>query len=167
MSGGFPLHDAHMQIQFIYSSFIPAPLEKVWALYADANTINQISPFFARVNFERLDLPLRAGAEIIFIGKFPPRVRWHARLETFVENSHFVDVQLQGPFAFWRHEHIFKSSGAHTAMIDRVTFSHHGGTLRKALLTAATKLLLRTYFAYRHARTRKLLRNQDFTFQNR
>jgi len=43
---------------FTYSSVIPAPREKVWALYAEVNSINKISPSFARVNFERVDLPL-------------------------------------------------------------------------------------------------------------
>ncbi len=69
---------------FIYSSLLPAPLAKVWTLYADVNTINKISPFFARVNFSRVDLPLRAGSEMVFVGKYPPRLCWHARIETFV-----------------------------------------------------------------------------------
>lgn len=61
-----------MRAQFSYSSIVPAPLGKVWALYPDANSINKISPPFARVNFARLDLPLRAGAEIILAGKYSP-----------------------------------------------------------------------------------------------
>lgn len=61
-----------MRAQFSYSPIVPAPLEKVWALYPDANSINKISPPFARVNFARLDLPLRAGAEIILADKYSP-----------------------------------------------------------------------------------------------
>lgn len=61
-----------MRAQFSYSPIVSAPLEKVWALYPDANSINKISPPFARVNFARLDLPLRAGAEIILAGKYSP-----------------------------------------------------------------------------------------------
>jgi ligand-binding SRPBCC domain-containing protein len=146
-----------MQTQFIHSSVIPAPLEKVWALYADVATINKISPFFARVNFERVDLPLRAGSEIIFVGKYPPRLRWHARIETFVENSHFVDVQVSGPFAFWRHEHVFNAHGEATAMIDQVTFCTKGGRVFNMLFKPLLKLLLWAYFLYRHRRTKQLL----------
>lgn len=61
-----------MRAQFSYSPIVPAPLEKVWGLYPDANSINKISPPFARVNFARLDLPLRAGAEIILADKYSP-----------------------------------------------------------------------------------------------
>ena len=129
----------------------------MWALYADVNTINKISPFFARVNFERIDLPLRAGSEIIFLGKYPPRLRWHARLEAFVENSHFVDVQVRGPFAFWRHEHIFKAHGNATKMIDRVKLSLSGGRLWNRLAAPLIKMLLYFYFQHRHRRTRSLL----------
>ncbi|MGH7454834.1 MAG: SRPBCC family protein [bacterium] len=146
-----------MQSEFIYSSIIPAPLEKVWALYVDVNTINQISPPFARVNFERVDLPLRAGSEVVFVGKYPPRLRWHAKIEASVPNSHFVDVQVAGPFAEWRHEHIFKSRGETTEMIDRVTFRLKGGETLNKFLAPLMTLLLRTYFSVRHRRTSILL----------
>jgi len=143
---------------FIYSSLLSALLEKVWALYADVNTINKISPFFARVNFKRVDLPLRAGAEIIFVGKYPPRLRWHARIEAFVENSHFVDVQVRGPFAFWRHEHIFNARGNTTEMIDRVEFSLSGRRLWNRLAAPLIKMLLYFYFQHRHRRTQASLK---------
>lgn len=144
---------------FIYSYLFPAPLEKVWALYADVNTINKISPFFSRVNFERVDLPLHAGWEIIFVGKYPPRMRWHARLEAFVKNSYFVDVQLLGPFASWRHEHIFTAHGDATEMIDCVEFSLKGGHVCNQLVAPVVKVLLYFYFRYRHCRTRTLLKS--------
>jgi hypothetical protein len=146
-----------MQSQFMYSSIIPAPLEKVWALYADVNTINTISPFFARVNFERVDLPLCTGSEIVFVGKYPPYLRWHAKIEAFVPNSHFVDVQIEGPFAEWRHEHIFKAHGETTEMIDQLTFCMKGGRVLNILSASLVKLLLWVYFSYRHRRTRILL----------
>ncbi|MGH7598343.1 MAG: SRPBCC family protein [bacterium] len=146
-----------MQSQFIYSSIIPAPLKKVWALYADVNTINEISPPFARVNFERVNLPLRAGSEIIFVGKYPPRLRWHARIDEFVSNSHFVDVQVAGPFAEWRHQHIFNARGDTTEMIDQVMFRMKGGRVLNMLFASLTKMILRAYFSYRHRRTRLLL----------
>ena len=143
--------------RFVYSSIIPAPLEEVWALYADASSINKISPFFARVNFERVDLPLHAGSEIVFVGKYPPRLRWHARIEEFVANSHFVDVQMTGPFAEWRHEHIFKAHGDKTEMIDQVLFRLKGGEVLNRFLAFGVNLLLHAYFSSRHRRTRNLL----------
>lgn len=149
--------DALLSSTFTYSSVIPAPLRKVWALYTDVNTINRISPVLARVNFERVDLPLRAGAEIIFVGKYPPYWRWHARLETFVEQSHFIDLQVRGPFAFWRHQHLFMARGAATEMSDHVTFSLPGGRRVNQFAGPLIKILLRFYFRHRHRQTRALL----------
>lgn len=146
-----------MQHFFAYSSIVKANREKVWSLYADIAAINKISPPLAQVNIERVDLPLRAGSEIIFIGKYPPRLRWHARIEAFVAGSHFVDVQLSGPFASWRHEHIFIAQKDETEMIDRLTFTLKGGRLVNVLFTPAMTLLLRAYFSYRHDRTRAIL----------
>ncbi len=146
-----------MQSEFICSSIIPAPLEKVWPFYADVNSINKISPPFARVNFERVDLPLRAGSEIVFVARYPPHLRWHAKIEAFVPNSHFVDVQVEGPFAEWRHEHIFKAHGEKTEMIDQVTFRLKGGEALNKFLAPLMTLLLRASISFRHRRTRILL----------
>jgi hypothetical protein len=148
-----------LHARFSYSSVVTAPLEKVWALYSEVNSINKISPPLARVNFARVDLPLRAGSEIVFVGKPPPKIRWHARIEAFVENSHFVDVQVSGPFAHWRHAHLFKAHERGTEMTDRVEFLLKGGRVINLVLTPLVRLLLRAYFAYRHHRTMVLLRN--------
>jgi ligand-binding SRPBCC domain-containing protein len=144
---------------FIYAALIKAPVENVWALYADVNTVNRISPFLTRVNFERVDLPLRAGAEIIFVGKYPPRMRWQARLEEFVADSHFIDIQIAGPFEYWRHAHIFKARGNATEMIDRVEFSLKGGRFWNRLVSPVLKLFFYFYFCYRHYRTETLVKS--------
>jgi hypothetical protein len=146
---------------FAYSSIVKANREKVWSLYADVATINKISPSMARVTIEYVDLPLRAGSEIIFVGKYPPRLRWHARIEAFVAGSHFVDVQLSGPFAYWRHEHLFIAQKDETEMIDRLTFTLKGGLLVNGIFAPLVKLLLRAYFSYRHNRTRAILHTDN------
>lgn len=83
----------------------------------------------------------------------PPKIRWHAKIEAFVEGSRFIDVQVSGPFAYWRHEHLFKSRKRGTEMTHRVEFLLKGGLAINLLLTPLVKLRLRGYFAYRHRRT--------------
>lgn len=41
----------------------------------------------------------------------------------------FVDEQTRGPFASFRHEHVFSPSGSGSVMIDRVTFAAGLGPL--------------------------------------
>jgi ligand-binding SRPBCC domain-containing protein len=38
----------------------------------------------------------------------PVRTPWVARIVEFVPGSHFVDVQVKGPFRAWRHRHGFE-----------------------------------------------------------
>ena len=53
----------------------------------------------------------------------------------------FVDEQVDGPFRFFRHEHVFDADGPTTTMIDRVSFAAPCGILG----ILAEKLVLGRY----------------------
>jgi ligand-binding SRPBCC domain-containing protein len=53
----------------------------------------------------------------------------------------FVDEQVDGPFATFRHEHVFTPVAGGTSMLDRVTFSAPFGLLGRA----AERMLLERY----------------------
>lgn len=53
----------------------------------------------------------------------------------------FVDEQIRGPFARWRHEHRFESLGGSTRMIDTVEFASPLGVIGSAV----DRLFLRRY----------------------
>lgn len=57
---------------------------------------------------------------------------------TELERPHrFVDEQTRGPFHRFRHEHVFRSSGAGTTMVDRVSFDAPLGRLVERLVLGA------------------------------
>ncbi|RLP75759.1 cyclase [Mycetocola tolaasinivorans] len=60
----------------------------------------------------------------------------------------FVDEQVRGPFARFRHEHRFTSEGDHTVMVDRVIFAAPLGVLgrivERAILARYMKNLIET-----------------------
>lgn len=56
----------------------------------------------------------------------------------------FVDQQKRGPFRSFRHEHLFRPSGAATVMIDRIEFRAPFGPIG----TIAERLLLGRYLQH-------------------
>lgn len=49
--------------------------------------------------------------------------RMTSRISALQRPSRFVDEQVEGPFARFRHEHLFETEGNATRMIDRIEFA--------------------------------------------
>lgn len=50
-------------------------------------------------------------------------VRWRTLIEEYAPPYQFVDKQIHGPYAYWRHEHCFDSEAGATRMKDRVEYA--------------------------------------------
>ena len=87
-------------------------------------------------------------------GSGPVGVRWRLRHTAFEPGRLFVDEQIRGPFASWRHEHIFSDGPAGSTIItDRVTYELPRvlpGRLPQALI----EMQLDGLFAYRERQLR-------------
>ena len=77
-------------------------------------------------------LDLRWGAA----GVYP--VRWTAEIDAFEHGRAFSDLQVRGPFRFWRHTHAVEPHGGGTRHTDTVEFSTGFGPAGD--LAAATAL---------------------------
>ncbi len=75
------------------------------------------------------------------------RQRLTAQVVEYAHPHRFVDVQVAGAFAWFRHEHLFVPNGAGTIMIDRFIFSAPLGPLgwcaEQFFLTGYMRRLLR------------------------
>src|SRR5206468_5943881 len=67
--------------------------------------------------------------------------RMTSRITALERPSRFVDEQVRGPFARFRHEHVFEPVGGGTRMIDRVEFAAPLGLLGRI----AERLVLGVY----------------------
>lgn len=77
-------------------------------------------------------------------------VIWLARHQGYQKNKSFTDIQVRGPFAYWRHQHLFRSlGGSESELCDRITFQLPWG-LAKGPAMAYVKQHLERMFAYRH-----------------
>ncbi len=100
---------------------------------------------------------LEAGAELrIELGFGPLRLVWHAVHEAAETGRRFVDVQKSGPFAFWRHEHVFDETGeAGCRLSDRIAYRLPLGALGRLFGGALVRRNLERTFRYRQDLTRR------------
>ena len=97
-----------------------------------------------------------SGQEILLkIQQGPIRLGWLARIAA-LEPRRFVDEQVRGPFARWRHEHRFEpeGDGSTCRLVDAIEFALPLGPLGRLFGGALIRSKLERMFTYRHAITR-------------
>jgi hypothetical protein len=78
------------------------------------------------------------------------RMQWKTRIEEFVEGSHFVDVQLKGPYKMWRHRHDFEDVEGGTRMTDGVDYELPFGLLGQLARWLFVRRQVEQIFNYRN-----------------
>jgi ligand-binding SRPBCC domain-containing protein len=111
-----------------HASFIEASLEDLWSIAASASGLVELTPkIFGLVLQEpgeiRLGSRLHLGLKVPGTGR---RVDWIAHVIECSQTPtrcHFVDVQEEGPFKSYRHQHIFEAGEGGTWVRDVVDFA--------------------------------------------
>lgn len=87
-------------------------------------------------------------------GRGPVGARWRVQHTELDPGRRFVDEQVSGPFASWRHEHLFRDGPAGSTIItDRVTYELPP-TLPGRLPLALVEMQLDGMFAFRERQLR-------------
>ena len=142
--------------QFEYSSYIDAPVERVFAFHQRPDAIELLTPPERKIEVVHRSGGIMAGAVVEFLIPVGPlRIHWLAHHIAYEENRLFVDEQQKGPFAAWVHAHRFAPEGEGTRLTDSIRFALPGGKVAEAMAGWAVKRELRKMFAYRHAVTRR------------
>jgi ligand-binding SRPBCC domain-containing protein len=107
-----------------YAAIVPASLQETFAFFADAATLERLTPPW--LNFRiRTPMPvtMAEGLEIeyrIVLHGLP--IPWRSRIDVWEPGVRFVDRQVLGPYRWWHHEHRFERAPQGTRVIDRVEF---------------------------------------------
>lgn len=136
-------------------SVMPTTMARMIAFHEDPRALKWLTPPPIFVQLLRDDRKSFSDGEIFFrlwLGPIP--VKWLARHEPGPSETSFQDRMIEGPMAFWLHQHIFREVPGGVELTDRITYAHKPG-----LPGLLTRLLfdgipLRILFIYRHLRTR-------------
>src|SRR6202795_258282 len=108
-----------------FVSWVPFSVEHVFLFFANPKNLPRLMPPWMDTRIENLRLvppvlgtaaklssstPIAGmGSEIVtsfrVLPSLPIRKTWIARITEFEWNSHFADIQVQGPFQSWLHRH--------------------------------------------------------------
>ena len=134
--------------------------ERVFPFFADAFNLEAMTPDGLRVRVATPP-PIRVGNGTVIDYRLRLHgvpLRWRSAISDWEPPYHFVDTQLAGPYAHWRHEHRLIDTPGGVVAADRVSYRIRGGRLvhGAAAGLVANHDLLRI-FSYRVHALRALL----------
>jgi len=134
---------------FVHQTRIAASPETVFAFHEREDILKLLFPPWQKGHAVSRSGGLEVGARVVFrlwLGPFP--VTWIAVHTAFEKNRLFVDEQEKGPFAYWRHRHVFVPDGDGCILRDEIECSAPLGLDR--WIGWWIERDLRRMFAYRH-----------------
>jgi ligand-binding SRPBCC domain-containing protein len=171
-----------MRHTFEAEQWLPYPLEPVFAFFANPQNLPRLMPDWQKARIEEAvytappprpagvqpglrSLAAGVGSRMTISFKpfpFSPfRVPWEAEIAEFAWNDHFCDIQLRGPFAYWRHCHRLRAEtraeGNGTLLRDELEYELPMGPLGELAHAIAVRGQIRRIFDLRHRRTAELL----------
>jgi ligand-binding SRPBCC domain-containing protein len=144
---------------FIRRSRIEAPAAEVYAWHALPDALEQLTPPGERIEVLEKTGGIERGARVVLrFGRWPFRRRWVAEHQEFEAGRFFSDLQVSGPFAYWKHTHTFEPEGlAACTLEDRVEYALPFGALGRLLAGKFVRRKLERMFEHRHAVTARLV----------
>lgn len=140
---------------FVKISFINTSLDRLKRFHEDPEALAKLTPPPIVMQLHRDARRSINEGEIEFTLWFGPvPIRWIARHEPGPCPHSFADLQIKGPMAYWRHEHVFIEKPGGVELRDRIVLAHKRGLAGLVTRLLFDGLPMRILFAYRHYRTR-------------
>ena len=143
---------------FRQEQWISRPIEEVFAFFADAGNLENITPPW--LGFKILSMnseSISEGTEIRYrLRLHGMPIQWRTEIRKWNAPYRFVDVQRSGPYRLWHHTHRFEAHGDQTRMIDVVRYVLPFGVLGRIVHTMKVRSDVRRIFDYRRQRIHEL-----------
>jgi ligand-binding SRPBCC domain-containing protein len=143
---------------------VPRPHSETFAFFSDAFNLERITPSFLRFRIVTpAPIKMEAGAVIEYrLALFGAPVYWRTVIESWDPEESFVDSQTKGPYALWRHTHLFEEKGPRQTLVrDLVEYSIPYGVLGRMAHGLFVGRWLKKIFDYRAAMISRLMEADD------
>lgn len=133
--------------------------DEVFAFFAEAANLGAITPPWLKFRIVTpTPIKMAIGTRIAYkIGWHILRLQWLTEIIEWDPPRRFTDVQLRGPYAFWRHSHSFVPEDSGTRIIDLVRYRLPLGHLGAIAHHFKVRRDLEAIFDYRAERIREIL----------
>lgn len=138
---------------------IPISLEKAWEFLSNPKNLSHLTP-------KEMNMKIISGADrsmypgqIIQYSVTPLagiKTKWVSEISQFKKGKYFVDIQLEGPYAFWHHQHFIHELEGGVQMEDIINYKVPFGILGKMVHPILVKPKLEQIFKYRQERLTEL-----------
>jgi uncharacterized protein (TIGR01777 family) len=141
---------------FVKRTELPASSQELFAWHERPGALQRLTPWWEPVEVVEKSGGIRDGARLMVRIPLAGSLRstWELVHRDFVEGRQFVDQQVRGPFAHWRHTHKIEEVGPDRSILeDRIEYALPLPPLGPAIAGRKVRARLARLFRYRHAVT--------------
>lgn len=160
---------------FTAEQWVPYPVPHVFDFFSNPENLPRLMPPWQDARIDSMELtppadarnPQSAGRGSRILLSFRPvplspiRLRWLALIDDYVADQRFCDLQVSGPFGFWRHCHSLTAErhGAleGTRITDAVDYDWPIQSISPLIDMFGGRLQIQSIFRFRHRATERLL----------
>ncbi len=140
-------------MELTFRTPLPVPAERALAWHRRPGAFERLTPPWVDVRVTSRTGGVDPGDRVrLRVRKGPAAFDWTLEHAPAEGGEGFADVQVDGPFAAWRHDHLFADEPGGAALVDRVRFALPGPV---SFLSRAVRRDLARLFAFRHRTTRE------------
>ena len=149
--------------EFVARLEVPAPASLLFDWHERPGAFERLTPPWQPVALEKTD-GIRPGDQaVIRLGYGPASIRWVAEHRAYSDACRtgdgacqFTDIQVEGPFAAWRHTHWMLPRGDDASVLeDDVGYTLPLAPVSSVVAGWAARAQIERMFAYRHRVTRE------------
>jgi len=145
--------------ELIVEQRLVRPPADVFPFFSNPTNLERITPPFLRFRMLGMTTPqIGEGTLIDYALRLHGiPLRWQSRIDAWIPNRMFVDVQTRGPYALWHHAHEFEPDEGGTIMRDRVRYRLPFGAVGDAIAGWLVRRDLEAVFDFRRRRIKELV----------
>jgi len=138
---------------------VSRPIGEIFAVFEDPRNLERITPPW--LNFQIVTPePIVMAPGLILdyrIRWLGVPMRWRTRIADYLPPRRFIDEQIRGPFALWRHTHTFREVERGVEIADAVEYRLPLGTAGTMAHSALVRRQLLAIFRFRQKTIAELL----------
>jgi ligand-binding SRPBCC domain-containing protein len=148
---------------FETQTILNKPIQEVFPFFANAENLDKVTPPWLKFEIlTPMPIEMKIGTQVDYrlrLHGIP--IRWRSEITEWDPPHKFTDIQIKGPYQFWKHKHLFSADSNRTKMVDRIQYRIPGWIFSPIVHSLFVKHDLDKIFAFREKTFLKI-----FSFQH-